>query len=129
MNPGVIPLYQNPVAFAEDTTVNPVSAPNPLVDKFQALLTQGTPQPPAHAVGGHDSIIEKAVTEQAGEYRSVPDDLMYSMQHMSDLSIQRLTAVNMTLQFEVANLDADLQVKMATVQSAKEAMQTLMKNQ
>jgi type III secretion inner rod protein HrpB2 len=50
-------------------------------------------------------------------------------QHMSALSMQRIAAVDMTVQLEVASLSADLQVKMAAVQSSKDAVQTLVKNQ
>jgi type III secretion inner rod protein HrpB2 len=43
--------------------------------------------------------------------------------------MERLAAADMTIQLEIASLNADLQVKMATVQSSKDAVQTLMKNQ
>jgi type III secretion inner rod protein HrpB2 len=129
MDPRIASLFQDPAAIPDETAVSRGAVPDQLVDKFQALLAQGTMHVPEPGGPGQESIIGQAVTEQAAEYRSVPNDLIYSMQHMSSLSMQRLMAVDMTLQLEVASLDADLQVKMATVQASKESLQTLMKNQ
>ena len=77
----------------------------------------------------HANIVTKAVEEQADYYRQVPNDVLYMTQHMSALTMERLAAADMTIQLEIASLNADLQVKMATVQSSKDAVQTLMKNQ
>jgi type III secretion inner rod protein HrpB2 len=79
--------------------------------------------------GEHSDLMTKAVEQQADYYREVPNDVLYMTQHMSALSMERLAAADMTIQLEIASLNADLQVKMATVQSSKDAVQTLMKNQ
>jgi type III secretion inner rod protein HrpB2 len=103
-------------------------APQHLVDKFQAMLAQVEPNP--HAVhGAGQNIVTKAVEEQSDYYRQVPNDVLYMSQHMSSLSMERIAAADMTVQLEIASLNADLQVKMAAVQSSKDAVQTLMKNQ
>lgn len=100
-----------------------------LVDKFQAMMAQGTPHVPEAHPGEHANIVTKAVEEQADYYRQVPNDVLYMSQHMNGLSMQRLAAADMTIQLEIASLNMDLQVKMATVQSSKDSLQTLMKNQ
>lgn len=99
-----------------------------LGDKFQSMLAQGSPTQPVHANdAGH--MVTQAVQEQASDYRQVPNDVMYMSQHMNSMSMERMAATNMTVQLEIASLNADLQVKMAAVQSSKDAVQTLMKNQ
>ncbi|WP_434115464.1 serine kinase [Paraburkholderia caffeinilytica] len=100
-------------------------------DRFQALMSQGVPTPPVQSVPEHPdhNIVARAVSEQADYYRQVPNDMMYLMHHMSSLSMERMAAANMTVQMEISSLNADLQVKMAAVQSSKDAVQTLMKNQ
>lgn len=106
----------------------PAQAPQHLVDKFQSMLAQVEPNPhAAHAAG--PNIVTKAVEEQSDYYRQVPNDVLYMSQHMSSLSMERIAAADMTVQLEIASLNADLQVKMAAVQSSKDAVQTLMKNQ
>ena len=100
-----------------------------LVDKFQAMMAHADHQAQQVAPAEHADLVTKAVEEQAGYYRQVPNDGLYMTQHMSALSMERLAAADMTIQLEIASLNADLQVKMATVQSSKDAVQTLMKNQ
>ncbi|TKC86939.1 serine kinase [Trinickia terrae] len=118
------------IARATETAAQEASpAPQALADKFQAMMAQATPAVPAAHPGEHANIVTKAVEEQADYYRQVPNDVMYMTQHMSALSMERLAAADMTIQLEIASLNADLQVKMATVQSSKDAVQTLMKNQ
>jgi type III secretion inner rod protein HrpB2 len=109
--------------------VQATQAPQHLVDKFQSMLAQVQPNP--HALPGveHPNIVTKAVAEQSEYYRQVPNDVLYMSQHMSSLSMERIAAADMTVQLEIASLNADLQVKMAAVQSSKDAVQTLMKNQ
>lgn len=108
----------------------PNTASQQLIDKFQAMMAQANHEaaqqvnPPERA-----DIVTKAVQEQADYYRQVPNDVLYMTQHMSALTMERLAAADMTIQLEIASLNADLQVKMATVQSSKDAVQTLMKNQ
>jgi type III secretion inner rod protein HrpB2 len=100
-----------------------------LVDKFQAMMAHPNDQVPQAHPTEHANIVADAIQQQADDYRQVPNDVLYMTQHMSSLSMEQLAAVNMTVQLEVAGLNADLQVKMAAVQSSKDAMQTLMKNQ
>ncbi len=100
-----------------------------LAEKFQAMLNETTPSTSVQSTGSHENLLTKAVEEQANDYRQVPNDVMYMSHHMSSLSMQRLAAADMTIQLEISSLSADLQVKMATVQSSKDAVQTLMKNQ
>jgi type III secretion inner rod protein HrpB2 len=100
-----------------------------LVDKFQAMMAHANHLAPAAHPGEHSDLMTKAVEQQADYYREVPNDVLYMTQHMSALSMERLAAADMTIQLEIASLNADLQVKMATVQSSKDAVQTLMKNQ
>ena len=115
--------------ITEHAAADAGTVPQQLADKFQAMLAQGTPHVPETNPIGHESIVTKAVTEQADYYRQVPNDVLYMSQHMSALTMDRLAAADMTIQLEIASLNADLQVKMATVQSSKDAVQTLMKNQ
>jgi type III secretion inner rod protein HrpB2 len=132
MDPRVSSIYPISTGVAADAVIGPAGghAVSPQqADRFKALLAEGTPHAPVQALGESGSLITKAITEQAEQYQNVPNDLMYSIHHMSELSMQRLMAVDMTLQLEVASLNSDLQVKMATVQSSKESVQTLMKNQ
>lgn len=100
-----------------------------LAEKFQAMLNESGQGVSVHTTGSHENLLTKAVEEQANDYRQVPNDVMYMTHHMSSLSMQRLAAADMTIQLEISSLSADLQVKMATVQSSKDAVQTLMKNQ
>ncbi|MBN3807423.1 serine kinase [Paraburkholderia sp. Ac-20336] len=116
--------------LTEATAPQPAAAPQALVDKFQAMMANPTPNavPEVHQIG-HTDIVTKAVKEQADYYHAVPNDVLYMSQHASTLSMQHLASADMTVQLEIASLNMDLQVKMATVQSSKDAVQTLMKNQ
>jgi type III secretion inner rod protein HrpB2 len=123
-------FYQQ-LTLAPERTGIEQPAPQQLADKFQALMAQGVPTPPVQSMPEHPdhNIVSKAVSEQADYYRQVPNDVMYMTQHMSSMSMQNMAAANMTVQLEISSLSADLQVKMAAVQSSKDAVQTLMKNQ
>jgi type III secretion inner rod protein HrpB2 len=114
---------------ATPEAVPAAQAPQHLVDRFQAMLAQAGPSLHATHAAGQPNIVTKAVTEQSDYYRQVPNDVLYLSQHMSSLSMERIAAADMTVQLEIASLNADLQVKMAAVQSSKDAVQTLMKNQ
>lgn len=122
--------FQYEIARATETggtDINPST--QALADRFQAMMAQASPQVHGVHPTGQANIVTKAVEEQADYYRQVPNDVLYMSQHMSALSMERLAAADMTIQLEIASLNADLQVKMATVQSSKDAVQTLMKNQ
>jgi type III secretion inner rod protein HrpB2 len=112
---------------ANDTAATAV--PQHLVDKFQSMLAQAASHAQHAQSAHHETMVTKAVEEQSNYYRQVPNDVLYMTQHMSALTMERLAAADMTIQLEIASLNADLQVKMATVQSSKDAVQTLMKNQ
>jgi type III secretion inner rod protein HrpB2 len=99
-----------------------------LVDKFQSLMAQGGPNAQQVHPAQHD-IVTNAIEEQEDFSRQVPSDLQYVSQNLSTMSMQRLIAVSMQMELEVANLGADMDAKMAAVQSSKDAIQTLMKNQ
>lgn len=134
MNPTLATQFSPEIDRILDTgTGAPAHAvPQALADRFQSMMQQGaSPTPLDSLVGqsGHGSIVTKAVEEQAEYYRQVPNDVLYMSQHLSALSMERLAAADMTIQLEIASMNADLQVKMAAVQSSKDAMQTLMKNQ
>jgi type III secretion inner rod protein HrpB2 len=132
MNPMIASQFQYEISRATDAGTDTSAVPQQLVDKFQALLAQGaqgTPHVAETNAVDNNNIVEKAVEGQASDYQQVPNDLLYMTQHMSTLSMQRIAAADMTVQLEVASLSADLQVKMAAVQSSKDAVQTLMKNQ
>jgi type III secretion inner rod protein HrpB2 len=118
------------VAGTAQTAPDTHTVSQQLADKFQAMMAQANPHQVAavHPTERAD-IVTKAVEEQADYYRQVPNDVLYMTQHMSALTMERLAAADMTIQLEIASLNADLQVKMATVQSSKDAVQTLMKNQ
>jgi type III secretion inner rod protein HrpB2 len=118
------------VAGTEQTTPDANAVSHELADKFQAMMAHANHHEAAavHSTE-HADIVTKAVEEQADYYRQVPNDVLYMTQHMSALTMERLAAADMTIQLEIASLNADLQVKMATVQSSKDAVQTLMKNQ
>jgi type III secretion inner rod protein HrpB2 len=129
-----ITQYESELARVASEVATPeanpsVQAPQHLVDKFQSMLAQVEPNPHALHAGEHTNIVTKAVEEQSDYYRQVPNDVLYMSQHMSSLSMERIAAADMTVQLEIASLNADLQVKMAAVQSSKDAVQTLMKNQ
>jgi type III secretion inner rod protein HrpB2 len=107
---------------------DPSSPSQQLVDKFQALMAQGG-QPAQQVHPAQQDVLTKAVQEQDDYARMVPNDLQYVTQHLSAMSMQRIAAVTMQMNLEVANLGADMDAKMAAVQSSKDAIQTLMKNQ
>jgi type III secretion inner rod protein HrpB2 len=130
MNPNLASQFEYQIQRVTEIGHDPNAAPQELVDRFQTLLAQA--EPGVHQTGNAqhgNNIVTKAIEEQADYYRQVPNDVMYMMHHMSALSMERLAAADMTIQLEIASLNADLQVKMATVQSSKDAVQTLMKNQ
>jgi type III secretion inner rod protein HrpB2 len=133
MNPSIASQFQYEISRATEAGTNAGSdasaVPQQLVDKFQALLAQATPQASETNAVNNDSPVRKAVEEQATDYQQVPNDLMYMTQHISSLSMQRIAAADMTVQLEVASLSADLQVKVAAVTASKDAIQTLIKNQ
>jgi type III secretion inner rod protein HrpB2 len=112
---------------AGDAT-DPSSPSQQLVDKFQTLMAQGG-QPSQQVHPAQQDILTKAVQDQDDYARMVPNDLQYVTQHLSAMSMQRITAVTMQMNLEIANLGADMDAKMAAVQSSKDAIQTLMKNQ
>lgn len=138
MNPTLASHLEQEISRVLDTGTPASGVSQSAVERFQALLAQ-TPQPSppdgttvaaVAADADHASnIVTRAVEEQADYYRQVPNDVLYMSQHLSALSMERLAAADMTIQLEIASLNADLQVKMATVQSSKDAVQTLMKNQ
>jgi type III secretion inner rod protein HrpB2 len=144
MSLAIAPQLEHTVRRVMDAA-NPADAVSQsAAERFQTLMAQPTnsAQAPAagapaglegvsHASGAqHEpNIVSRAVEEQADYYRQVPNDVLYLGQHLSSLSMDRLAAADMTIQLEIASLNADLQVKMATVQSSKDAVQTLMKNQ
>ncbi|HWX10629.1 MAG TPA: serine kinase [Trinickia sp.] len=128
MNPMIASQFQHEISRATESGTDTSAAPQQLADKFQALLAQGTPHA-AETNAVNDNPVKKAAEDQAADYQQVPNDLLYLSQHMSTLSMQRIAAADMTVQLEVAGLSADLQVKMAAVQSSKDAVQTLIKNQ
>jgi type III secretion inner rod protein HrpB2 len=117
------------VAGTSSAAPNADAVSQPLVDKFQAMMASAQQHTGVVHPTERADLVTKAVEEQADYYRQVPNDVLYMTQHMSALSMERLAAADMTIQLEIASLNADLQVKMATVQSSKDAVQTLMKNQ
>jgi type III secretion inner rod protein HrpB2 len=138
MNPMLASHLEQEIGRVLDTGTPATSASQSAVERFQALLAQAPDSLPAAGAEGvhpaaaaHDApnIVTRAVEQQADYYRQVPNDVLYMSQHLSALSMERLAAADMTIQLEIASLNADLQVKMATVQSSKDAVQTLMKNQ
>lgn len=131
MDAALLSQLHQQLALAPEGTGIEQPAPAQLADKFQALMAQGVPAPPVQSVPEHPdhNIVTRAVSEQADYYRQVPNDVMYMTQHMSSMSMESMAAANMTVQLEIASLNADLQVKMAAVSSSKDAVQTLMKNQ
>ncbi|MEA3120242.1 MAG: type secretion inner rod protein HrpB2 [Paraburkholderia sp.] len=129
MNPMIASQFQYEISRATEVGTDTGAVSQALGDKFLALLAQATPHVAETNAAGSNNLVEKAVEDQANDYQQVPNDLLYMTQHMSALSMQRIAAVDMTVQLEVASLSADLQVKMAAVQSSKDAVQTLVKNQ
>jgi type III secretion inner rod protein HrpB2 len=129
MNPNLASQFEYQIERVTEIGHESKTAPQDLVDRFQMLLAQAEPHAAQPAGAQHENIVTRAIAEQADYYRQVPNDVMYMMHHMSALSMERLAAADMTIQLEIASLNADLQVKMATVQSSKESVQTLMKNQ
>ncbi|SFH90133.1 type III secretion inner rod protein HrpB2 [Paraburkholderia megapolitana] len=131
MDMAMIAQFQQQIASTSSSTGVDASVSPQQADRFQALMNEGVPTPPVQSVPEHPdhNIVAKAVAEQATYYQQAPNDVMYLTQHMSSLSMERMAAANMTVQLEIASLNADLQVKMAAVSSSKDAVQTLMKNQ
>jgi type III secretion inner rod protein HrpB2 len=131
MNPMIASQLQHgfPGVTEAGTGTDASAVPQQLVDKFQALLAQGSPHMAETNAVDNNNPVQKAVEDQASAYQQVPNDLLYMTQHMDTMSMQRVVAADMTVQLEVASLSADLQVKMAAVQSSKDAVQTLIKNQ
>ena len=131
MDAALLSHFHQQLALAPERTGIDQPVQPQLAEKFQALMAQGVQAPPVQSVPEHPdhNIVTRAVSEQADYYRQVPNDVLYMTQHMSSMSMQSLAAANMTVQLEISSLSADLQVKMAAVQSSKDAVQTLMKNQ
>lgn len=141
MNPSIASHLDYQISRVLDTGTAADAVPQSAAERFQALLAQGPNPAQAPGLEGVDgvtaasgaqhtpNIATRAIEEQADYYRQVPNDVLYMSQHLSALSMERLAAADMTIQLEIASLNADLQVKMATVQSSKDAVQTLMKNQ
>lgn len=137
MNPTLASHLEQEISRVLDTGT-PDAPSQSAAARFQALLAQAPDALPpqgtqgvqaVEGAGQPPNIVTRAVEEQADYYRQVPNDVLYMSQHLSALSMERLAAADMTIQLEIASLNADLQVKMATVQSSKDAVQTLMKNQ
>ncbi|MBN3825128.1 serine kinase [Burkholderia sp. Ac-20384] len=116
--------------LAESAAPEAALAPQALIDKFQATMEHASPYA-AQSVhhGERVDVVSRAIQDQADYYRMVPNDVVYMAQHASTLPMEKLAAADMTVQLELASLNADMQVKMATVQSSKDSVQTLMKNQ
>ena len=136
MDSTIAALHQYQSLVSQDITAGSPAAPTAtspvsedLVQKFQAMMAQTTPQAVGNSSSHTENVLSKAVAEQAEDYRRVPNDVLYMTQNMSSVSMDRLMAADMNIQLEIASMNADLQVKMAAVQSSKDAVQTLMKNQ
>jgi type III secretion inner rod protein HrpB2 len=136
MDSTIAALHQYQSLVGQDATaVSPAAPAAPsqvsedLVQKFQAMMAQTAPQAVGNSSSHTQNVLSKAVAEQAEDYRRVPNDVLYMTQNMSSVSMDRLMAADMNIQLEIASMNADLQVKMAAVQSSKDAVQTLMKNQ
>jgi type III secretion inner rod protein HrpB2 len=136
MDSTIAALHQYQSLVSQDITAGSPAAPaapspvsEDLAQKFQAMMAQTAPQAVGNSSSHTENVLSKAVAEQAEDYRRVPNDVLYMTQNMSSVSMDRLMAADMNIQLEIASMNADLQVKMAAVQSSKDAVQTLMKNQ
>lgn len=116
---------QFPSAPAQAT---PSQATPELADRFAAMMAHA--QPHAHVDQSRSAtIVTKAIAAQSTADQQVPNDVLYLMQQSPSMSMQQMASASMAVNLETASMTANLQVKMAVVQSSKDALQTLMKNQ
>lgn len=106
-----------------------------LAERFEQLMAHA--QPSAHVDSSvRESIVGKAIAAQDAQWQSAPNDLLYMMQH-AQISPQesleevttRLTNESVYVMLEMAQMNADMNAKMAVVKSTKGSIETLMKNQ
>ncbi|MFP3247944.1 MAG: serine kinase, partial [Paraburkholderia sp.] len=75
------------------------------------------------------TLVSEVVRGEDTALQSVSNDMLFMLQNSSGMSMQQLTAATMAIQVESTNMQVDLQTKMAVVNSSKDALETLMKNQ
>lgn len=106
-----------------------------LVDRFEQLMEHA--EPCTHVDSSvRESIVGKAIAQQEAQWQTVPNDVLYMMQQQAPSPQASPTEV-MTqyaneavyVVLEMAQMNADLNVKLAVVKSAKGSVETLMKNQ
>ena len=106
-----------------------------LADRFEQLMAHA--QPSAHSGSSvHETTLGKVIAAQDAQYQNVPNDMLYMMQHAQippgeslTETMDRITNQSVYIMMETAQMNADMNVKMAVVQSTQGSFESLMKNQ
>ncbi|MFM0040894.1 type III secretion protein HrpB2 [Paraburkholderia sediminicola] len=114
-------------ASAAGTVGQPVSPQ--LSSSFEAMMQNGVMGPATHGSDPAGTLVSEVVRGEDTALQSVSNDMLFMLQNSSSMSMQELTTASMAIQIESTSMQVDMQTKMAVVNSSKEALETLMKNQ
>jgi type III secretion inner rod protein HrpB2 len=106
-----------------------------LAERFEQLMAHAAPR--AHIdSSAHETIVGKAIAAQESQWQTVPNDVLYLMQHPQSLpqespieAMDRHASEAIYVIQEMAQMNADMNIKLALVKSTKGSVETLMKNQ
>ncbi|MEW6343394.1 MAG: serine kinase [Pseudomonadota bacterium] len=120
---------QAAMAQAPAAVTNARPAPPQQAASFEAMMQNGVMGPGAPNEDTTGTLVSEVVRGEDTALQSVSNDMLFMLQNSSGMSMQQLTAATMAIQVESTNMQVDLQTKMAVVNSSKDALETLMKNQ
>ncbi|MCP1119707.1 hypothetical protein [Robbsia andropogonis] len=84
---------------------------------------------PSAPTGDAGTVISKLVEGEDEAFTYVSNDMLYMLNNANSMSMGELTTAMTQVQVEAASMQVDLQMKMSVVNSSKDAIETLMKNQ
>lgn len=122
-------------AFQDAAAAPAASMPNvppevgtEVAGRFQALMSNATPVPPA-AHAHETSAVAKLVETSDAAIKQVLDNAAFLSRHAHEMSTNEMLAASLQASAEATALQIDMQAKMSVVTSTKDAIGSLMKNQ
>jgi type III secretion inner rod protein HrpB2 len=120
-------LAQAEIPAAAGTGVQPVSPQ--LAASFEAMMQNGVMTSAAPSSDPAGTMVSEVLRGEDTALQAVSNDMLFMLNNSNGMSMQELTSATMAIQIESTSMQVDLQTKMAVVNSSKEALETLMKNQ
>lgn len=120
-------LAQAELPATAGTTAQPVSPQ--LAASFEAMMQNGVMTPAIPNADPAGTMVSEVLRGEDTAMQAVSNDMLFMLNNSNGMSMQELTSATMAIQIESTSMQVDLQTKMAVVNSSKEALETLMKNQ